>query len=173
MFPLQGCSDCCKCSVVNEETVRFIGGWIGWRVRERSYMYMRTYARANNNKVCKIPPLKSRSKSSVINGATNQRVSKKFAESLKKVVANIWQICCKAVILRPLSREKRRWVEILNKGTETRTSALKNKFSKKTSKSFGSSKISLTFASAFEKKVFKEEFFERFRYEQASSTILT
>ena len=31
----------------------------------------------------------------------------------------------------------------------------------------------LTFASAFEKKVFKEEFFERFRYEQASSTILT
>ena len=44
---------------------------------------------------------------------------------------------------------------------------------KKTSKSFGSSKISLTFASAFEKKVFKEEFFERFRYEQASSTILT
>ena len=49
----------------------------------------------------------------------------------------------------------------------------KNFFLKKTSKSFGSSKISLTFASAFEKKVFKEEFFERFRYEQASSTILT
>ena len=46
-------------------------------------------------------------------------------------------------------------------------------FLKKTSKSFGSSKISLTFASAFEMKVFKEEFFERFRYEQASSTILT
>ena len=46
-------------------------------------------------------------------------------------------------------------------------------FFKKTSKSFGNSKISLTFASAFEKKVFKEEFFERFRYEQASSTILT
>ena len=46
-------------------------------------------------------------------------------------------------------------------------------FEKKTSKSFGGSKISLTFASAFETKVFKEEFFERFRYEQASSTILT
>ena len=45
-------------------------------------------------------------------------------------------------------------------------------FSKKLAKSFGSSKISLTFASAFEKKVFKEEFFERFRYEQASSTRL-
>ena len=70
-------------------------------------MYMRVYARANNNKVCKIHPLKSRSKSSVINGATNQLVSKKFAKTLKKVVANIWQICCKAVILHPLSREKR------------------------------------------------------------------
>ena len=31
----------------------------------------------------------------------------------------------------------------------------------------------LTFASAFSKKAIKEEFFERFRYEQASSTILT
>ena len=49
----------------------------------------------------------------------------------------------------------------------------KKLFEKKLRKSFGSSKISLTFASAFEKKVFKEEFFERFRYEQASSTILT
>ena len=38
------------------------------------------------------------------------------------------------------------------------------------SKSFGSSKISLTFASAFQKKALKEEFFERFRYKQASST---
>ena len=40
------------------------------------------------------------------------------------------------------------------------------------SKSFGSSKISLTFASAFRKKAVKEEFFERFRYKQASSTRL-
>ena len=31
----------------------------------------------------------------------------------------------------------------------------------------------LTFASAFENDSHKEEFFERFRYEQASSTILT
>ena len=43
-------------------------------------------------------------------------------------------------------------------------------FQKKLVKSFGSSKIVLTFASAFETKVFKEEFFERFRYKQASST---
>ena len=53
------------------------------------------------------------------------------------------------------------------------TDLKKKLFSKKTSKSFGSSKISLTFASAFETKAVKEEFFERFRYEQASSTILT
>ena len=37
-------------------------------------------------------------------------------------------------------------------------------------KSFGSSKIVLTFASAFRKKAVKEKFFERFRYKQASST---
>ena len=55
-----------------------------------------------------------------------------------------------------------------------RTSSIEKEiFQKKLGKSFGSSKISLTFASAFAKKVFKEEFFERFRYEQASSTILT
>ena len=48
----------------------------------------------------------------------------------------------------------------------------KKTFSKKVSKSFGSSEKVLTFASAFEKEVFKEEFFERFRYEQASSTRL-
>ena len=50
---------------------------------------------------------------------------------------------------------------------------IKKTFFKKTSKSFGSSKISLTFASAFGKESHKEEFFERFRYEQASSTRLT
>ena len=49
---------------------------------------------------------------------------------------------------------------------------LRNKFSKKLVKSFGSSKIILTFAFAFKTKAFQEEFFERFRYEQASSTRL-
>ena len=47
---------------------------------------------------------------------------------------------------------------------------IEKKFSKKTWKSFGGSKICLTFASAFRKKAVKEEFFERFRYKQASST---
>ena len=46
----------------------------------------------------------------------------------------------------------------------------KKLFEKNLRKSFGSSKIVLTFASAFRKKAVKEEFFERFRYKQASST---
>ena len=49
-------------------------------------------------------------------------------------------------------------------------SPVEKKFSKKTWKSFGGSEKSLTFASAFRKKAVKEEFFERFRYKQASST---
>ena len=53
---------------------------------------------------------------------------------------------------------------------ETNLRIEKEIFQKKTSKSFGSSKNSLTFASAFRKKAVKEEFFERFRYKQASST---
>ena len=53
------------------------------------------------------------------------------------------------------------------------TDLKKNFFQKKLVKSFGSSKISLTFAYAFETRAFEEEFFERFRYEQASSTSLT
>ena len=76
--------------------------------------------------------------------------------------------------MHPLSREKRGDHEILNRGQGFEPYRFEKKlFSKKTSKSFGGSKITLTFASAFETKVFKEEFFERFRYEQASSTILT
>ena len=53
------------------------------------------------------------------------------------------------------------------------TALKKIKFQKKTSESFGSSKISLTFASAFAKKAIKKSSLKRFRYKQASSTILT
>ena len=49
----------------------------------------------------------------------------------------------------------------------------KKLFEKKLRKSLVVSKIVLTFASAFENESIEEEFFERFRYEQASSTILT
>ena len=75
--------------------------------------------------------------------------------------------------MHPQSREKRGDHEILNRGQGFEPYRLKKKtFSKKTSESFGSSKKSLTFASAFENESFEEEFFERFRYEQASSTRL-
>ena len=53
-------------------------------------------------------------------------------------------------------------------------SLLKKKlFEKKLLKSLVVRNKVLTFASAFENDSDKEEFFERFRYEQASSTILT
>ena len=50
--------------------------------------------------------------------STNQRVSKKVKESHKKVGVKIWWICCKAVILHPLSRGKRDEVEMLKTGDE-------------------------------------------------------
>ena len=49
----------------------------------------------------------------------------------------------------------------------------KKLFEKKLRKSLVVINKVLTFASAFENDSNKEEFFERFRYEQASSTILT
>ena len=58
------------------------------------------------------------------------------------------------------------------KGWHNELPVEKEIFQKKLRKSFVSSKIVLTFASAFEKEAFEEEFFERFRYEQASSTRL-
>ena len=54
--------------------------------------------------------------------STNQQVSGKVAEKCKKVGLNIWRICCKAVILHPLSRGKRDEVEMLKTGDEVRTS---------------------------------------------------
>ena len=47
-------------------------------------------------------------------------------------------------------------IEILNKGTEIRTSTSKKNFLKKLRKSFGGSKKLLTFASAFEKIAIKK-----------------
>ena len=47
-------------------------------------------------------------------------------------------------------------IEILNKGTEIRTSTSKKLFKKKLLKSFGSSEKVLTFASAFEKIAIKK-----------------
>ena len=42
-----------------------------------------------------------------------QRLRRKFAKKYEKRVADVWRICRKAVILHPLSREKRGGNEIL------------------------------------------------------------
>ena len=45
---------------------------------------------------------------------------------------NIWWVCCKAVILHPLSRGKRDEVEMLKTGDEVLNPPFEKKFSKKT-----------------------------------------
>ena len=77
--------------------------------------------------------------------------------------------------MHPLSREKRGIHEMMRQSWGFEPSGFREEtfFKKKLRKSFVSSKIVLTFASAFGKEAFEEEFFERFRYEQASSTSLT
>ena len=69
---------------------------------------------------------------------------------------SIWWECGKALPLHPQSREIRGKLEMVK--TKMRLELpLKKLFSKKLLKSFGSSKISLTFASAFRKKAVKEK----------------
>ena len=83
-------------------------------------LYVYAYTRARIKiKVYPCLSLKCGRKTLQKNPSTNQRLSEKIAKKCKKVGVKIWQICCKAVILHPLSREKRDEVEMLNKGTET------------------------------------------------------
>ena len=56
--------------------------------------------------------------------------------------------------MHPLSREKRGTVEMLDKDRRLELPLEKRFFQKKLRKSFGGSKIVLTFASAFRKKAF-------------------
>ena len=102
--------------------------------------------------------------------STNQRVSGKVAEKCKKVGLNIWWICCKAVILHPLSRGKRDEVEMLKTGDEVRTSTAWKEIFKKNLEKFWWFKKMPYLCIRFPKESLEEEFFERFRYKQASST---
>ena len=90
----------------------------------------------------------------------------------KKSVLGVWWECGKALPLQPQSREIRGKLEMVKTKMRFETH-FKKTFLKKLLKVLVVSKTVLTFASAFSKKAHKEEFFERFRYEQASSTILT
>ena len=102
----------------------------------------------------------------------NQSVSKKDSKKYQNNACRIWWECVKALPLHPQSREIRGKLEIVKTKMRLETH-FKKTFKKNLLKSLVVSKIVLTFASAFETKAVKEEFFERFRYEQASSTILT
>ena len=86
---------------------------------------------------------------------------------------SVWWVCVKALPLQPQSREIRGKLEMVKTGMRLETH-IKKTFLKKTSKKFGGFKNSPYLCIRFRKRWrFKEEFFERFRYEQASSTILT
>ena len=102
----------------------------------------------------------------------NQQLTRIAAKKYEKSVSGVWWVCVKALPLQPQSREIRGKLEMVK--TEMRIEThIKKLFEKNFKKSLVVSKIVLTFASAFKTKAVKEEFFERFRYEQASSTILT
>ena len=75
--------------------------------------------------------------------------------------------------MQPQSREIRGKLEMVKTKMRLETHFKKNFLKKNFEKVLVVSKIVLTFVSAFSKKAHKEEFFERFRYEQASSTRLT
>ena len=102
--------------------------------------------------------------------SANQRFSGKVAEKCKKVGLNIWLICCKAVILHPLSRGKRDEVEMLKTGDEVWTSTAWKEIFKKNLEKFWWFKNLPYLCIRFPKESLEEEFFERFRYKQASST---
>ena len=102
--------------------------------------------------------------------STNQQVSGKVAEKCKKVGLNIWRICCKAVILHPLSRGKRDEVEILKQREGKTDFRFEKQIFQKNLKKFWWFKKMPYLCIRFPKESLEEEFFERFRYKQASST---
>ena len=94
-----------------------------------------------------------------------------LAKKREKSVSCVWWECGKALPLHPQSREIRGKLEMVK--TKMRLEAhFKKKLFEKTSKKFGGFKNSPYLCIRFLKEGYKEEFFERFRYEQASSTRL-
>ena len=89
----------------------------------------------------------------------------------EKSVQGVWWVCVKALPLQPQSREIRGKLEMVKIKMRLETHFKKN-FLKKTLKKFGGFKNSPYLCIRFLNESYKEEFFERFRYEQASSTRL-
>ena len=93
-----------------------------------------------------------------------------LAKKCEKSVSCVWWECGKALPLHPQSREIRGKLEMVK--TKMRLEIHFKKLLKKLRKSFGGFKNSPYLCIRFLKESYKEEFFERFRYEQASSTRL-
>ena len=96
-----------------------------------------------------------------------------LAKKCEKSVSCVWWECGKALPLHPQSREIRGKLEMVKTKMRLETHFKKNFLKKKLRKSFGGFKKSPYLCIRFLKESYKEEFFERFRYEQASSTRLT
>ena len=121
-------------------------------------LYVYAYTRARNNiKVSSENRLQMSWNPPETNPSTNQRLSKNFAKKYKKVGGNIWQICCKAVILHPLSREKRGIHEMLDEDEDLDLTDLKkNFFSKKLQKVLVVQKFALPLHPLSERKPLKK-----------------
>ena len=103
----------------------------------------------------------------------NQQLTRIAAKKYEKSVSGVWWVCVKALPLQPQSREIRGKLEMVKIKMRLETHFEKKLFLKKTQKKFGGFKNSPYLCIRFLNESHKEEFFERFRYEQASSTILT
>ena len=90
----------------------------------------------------------------------------------EKSVSSVWCVCGKALPLQPQSREIRGKLEMVKTKMRFET-YFKKTFLKKNFEKFWRFKNKPYLCIRFRKESRKEEFFERFRYEQASSTILT
>ena len=102
----------------------------------------------------------------------NQQLTRMTAKKYEKSVSSVWWVCGKALPLQPQSREIRGKLEMVK--TEMRLEAhFKKNFFEKNFEKFWRFKNKPYLCIRFRNESIKEEFFERFRYEQASSTILT
>ena len=74
------------------------------------------YIRARININVRLVPLHRRaSKISFSACFENQLLTVELQKSMRKSASRIWSICCKAVLLHPLSREKRGTVDMLER----------------------------------------------------------
>ena len=101
--------------------------------------------------------------------ATYVKACKKVLKKRCEYLVGMW----KSSTFAPAIERDAAVIEILKVKLGFQNHSKKTFFWKKSSKKFGGYKNSPYLCIRFLKESHKEEFFERFRYEQASSTILT